>query len=71
MIAPVLDQIAAEFTGRVKVVKVNVDDNPNTPAQYGVRGIPNLILFKNGSVIGNKVGALTKAQLAEFLEEHC
>ena len=57
MIAPVLEQVAAELGGKIKIVKVNVDNNPQSPAQYGVRSIPNLILFKNGKAIGNKVGA--------------
>lgn len=71
MVAPVLEQVAAELGSRIKIVKVNVDDNSQTPAQYGVRSIPNLILFKNGTVVGNKVGALSKSQLLAFLEEHC
>lgn len=70
-VAPVIASIAEEFNGRVKFVKVNVDQNPNTPAQFGVRGIPNLILFKSGSVVASKVGALTKAELTEFLNENC
>ncbi len=71
MIAPIVEQIAVDFATRLKVVKVNVDENPQTPAQYGVRGIPNLILFKNGNVVANKVGALSKSQLITFLEEYC
>jgi thioredoxin 1 len=70
MIAPVLDEVAQEYEGKVKIVKVNVDDNSDTPAKYGVRGIPSLILFKNGSVVATKVGALTKSQLMAFLDEH-
>jgi len=71
MIAPVLEQVAAELGSRVKIVKLNVDNNPQSPAQYGVRSIPNLILFKNGSVVANKVGALSKSQLLAFLEQYC
>ena len=70
MIAPVLEQVAAELGPKIKIVKVNVDNNPQSPAQYGVRSIPNLILFKNGVVIGNKVGTMTKSQLLAFLNEH-
>ena len=70
-VAPVLASVAEQYSGRVKFVKVNVDQNPNTPAQFGVRGIPNLILFKSGSVVASKVGALTKEQLTEFLDENC
>lgn len=62
-IAPVLDELAKEFAGKLKVVKVNVDDNPNTPTQYNVRGIPNLIFFKGGSVVEQIVGAVPKDQL--------
>ena len=68
MIAPMLDEIAGEFKGKVKIAKINVDDNPKTPQRFSVRGIPTLILFKNGQVEGQKVGALRKADLAAFLE---
>ncbi len=71
MIAPVLEQVALELGVRIKIVKMNVDENQQTPAQYGIRSIPSLILFKNGSVVASKVGALSKAQLMAFLEEHC
>ena len=67
MIAPVLDQIAVEFAGKLTVVKLNIDENPLTPQHYGVRGIPTLMLFKNGEVEATKVGALTKSQLADFI----
>ncbi len=67
MIAPVLEQVAIELGSKIKIVKINVDNNPQSPAQYGVRSIPNLILFKNGVVVGNKVGALTKSQLLAFI----
>lgn len=68
MIAPVLNEIAAEYEGRLKVCKLNIDQNAETPAKYGVRGIPTLMLFKNGSVEATKVGALSKSQLAAFLD---
>src|SRR2546430_16606191 len=61
-IAPVVDELAKEYAGRLKIVKMNVDDNPQTPSKYGVRGIPNLILFKNGQVRDQIVGAVPKAQ---------
>ena len=70
MIAPVLDEIAQEFSGKVKVAKLNIDENSKTPPQYGIRGIPTLMLFKNGSPAATKVGALNKMQLAEFLNEN-
>ncbi|PLX54487.1 MAG: thiol reductase thioredoxin [Chromatiales bacterium] len=68
MIAPILDQIAEEYDGRLKVVKINIDENPNTPPRFGIRGIPTLMLFKNGAVEAQKVGAVNKKQLAEFLD---
>lgn len=68
MIAPILDDIAAEYQGKVKVVKINIDDNQNTPNQFGVRGIPTLMVFKNGQNVATKVGALAKGQLTAFLE---
>jgi thioredoxin 1 len=67
-IAPALEEIANEMDGRVIVAKVNVDENPNTPSQYGVRGIPTLIVFKGGEVAGVKVGALPKGRLIEWIE---
>lgn len=70
MIAPILDDIAAEFDGRVKVAKLNIDDNPTTPPKYGVRGIPTLMLFKNGEVDATQVGALSKSQLVSFLNDN-
>ena len=69
MIAPVLDEIATEYSDRLKVVKLNIDDNPQTPPKYGIRGIPTLMVFKNGQVEGTKVGAVSKAQLTAFLED--
>ena len=70
MIAPILDDIAKEYAGKVKVAKINIDENQQTPAQFGVRGIPTLMLFKNGSVEATKVGALSKSQLVAFLDVH-
>ena len=68
MIAPILDEIANEYQGKLKVTKLNIDDNSGTPPQYGIRGIPTLMMFKNGSPAATKVGALSKGQLAEFIE---
>jgi thioredoxin 1 len=70
MIAPVLDAIALEYEGKVTVAKLNIDENPNTPSKYGVRGIPTLMLFKAGEVEATKVGALSKAELAKFLDNN-
>ena len=70
MIAPILEEIAPEYDGRIKIAKLNIDDNPNTPPKYGIRGIPTLMLFKNGGVDATKVGALSKSQLTEFLNEN-
>ena len=67
-IAPVLDEIATEYSDRLKVVKLNIDDNPQTPPKYGIRGIPTLMVFKNGQVEATKVGAVSKAQLTAFLD---
>ncbi|WP_304334785.1 thioredoxin TrxA [Conchiformibius steedae] len=67
MIAPVLDQIAEEYDGKVKIVKMNVDENQAIPAQFGVRGIPTLMVFKDGKNVATKVGALAKAQLSDFI----
>ena len=69
MIAPVLDEIATEYSDRLKVVKLNIDDNPQTPPKYGIRGIPTLMVFKNGQVEATKVGAVSKAQLTAFLND--
>ena len=68
MIAPALEELAGELDGRLTVAKLNIDDNPQTPAKYGVRGIPTLILFKDGQVAATKVGALPKSQLAQWVE---
>ncbi|MCX7073264.1 MAG: thioredoxin TrxA [Methylococcaceae bacterium] len=70
MIAPLLDTIANEFSGKLTVAKMNIDESPNTPQKYGVRGIPTLMFFKAGEVEGTKVGALTKIQLVEFINTH-
>lgn len=70
MIAPVLDEIATEYADKLTVAKLNIDDNPATPQNYGVRGIPTLMLFKNGEVEATKVGALSKSQLAEFIDQN-
>lgn len=67
-IAPVLDEVAQEYEGKVRIVKVNVDENPDTPAKLGVRGIPTLMLFKGGQAVETKVGALSKSQLTAFLD---
>ena len=70
MIAPVLDEIAGEYQGRVKIAKLNIDDNPNTPPRYGIRGIPTLMLFKDGEVEATKVGAVSKSQLTAFIDSN-
>ena len=67
-IGPALEELAAEYDGRVKIVKVNVDENPQTPMQMGVRGIPALFMFKGGDVVSNKVGAAPKAALKDWIE---
>ncbi len=67
MIAPALEEIGAEYAGRVRVVKVNIDENPQTPNTYGVRGIPTLIMFKDGKPAATKVGAQPKSQLKEWV----
>lgn len=69
-IAPMLDEIAMAYREKVKVLKINIDENPSIPSRYGVRGIPTLMIFKNGQVEATKVGALTKSQLATFLDGH-
>ena len=68
MIAPVLDELAAEYDGKLKICKVDVDANPDIPPKFGIRGIPTLIIFKNGAQEATKVGALSKTQLAEFID---
>ncbi len=68
MIAPILDEIIDEYSGRLKVCKLNIDENPDTPPKFGIRGIPTLMLFKGGAVEATKVGALSKSQLTSFLD---
>jgi thioredoxin 1 len=68
MIAPILTEIADEYQGKVKIAKLNIDENPQTPPRYGIRGIPTLMLFKNGNVEATKVGALSKSQLTAFID---
>ncbi|MFN4328719.1 MAG: thioredoxin TrxA [Limnobacter sp.] len=68
MIAPILDELAGTYNGKVQIAKMNVDENSATPAKYGIRGIPTLMLFKNGTVAATKVGALSKSQLAAFID---
>lgn len=70
MIAPILDEVAEEYTGKLTIAKLNIDENPATAPKYGIRGIPTLLLFKNGGVAATKVGALSKTQLKEFLDEN-
>ena len=70
MIAPVLDEIASAYDGKVKIAKINIDENANTPQKYGVRGIPTLMLFKGGELEATKVGAISKSQLAAFLDSN-
>ncbi|HYE51654.1 MAG TPA: thioredoxin TrxA [Azospirillaceae bacterium] len=69
MIAPALEDLAAEFGGRVTIAKINIDDNPTTPTKYGVRGIPTLMLFKDGQVAATKVGAASKQALKQWIEQ--
>ncbi len=70
MIAPILDEVAEDFDGRVAIGKLNIDQNSGTPPKFGIRGIPTLLLFKDGQVAATKVGALSKTQLVEFLEQN-
>ena len=69
MIAPVLDEIAGEYAGKLKIAKVDVDANPDIPPKFGIRGIPTLIVFKGGNAEATKVGALSKSQLTDFIAE--
>ena len=68
MIGPVLEEIAGEYAGKIKIAKLNIDENPATPPKYGIRGIPTLMLFKNSNVEATKVGALSKSQLSAFID---
>jgi thioredoxin 1 len=70
MIAPILDEVATDYGDKVSIAKVNVDENRDTPAKYGIRGIPTLMLFKNGQLVDTKVGALSKSQLTLFLDSN-
>jgi thioredoxin 1 len=70
MIAPILDEIAKEYAGRMTVAKLNVDENQQTPQKFGIRGIPTLMLFKNGNIEATKVGAVSKSQLTAFIDSH-
>jgi len=70
VIAPVLEEIAEDYAGKLKVAKLNIDENPATPPRYGIRGIPTLMLFKNGNVEATKVGAVSKSQLSAFLDSN-
>ena len=70
MIAPVLEEVAQELSGKVLIGKLNVDENSQTPPKYGIRGIPTLMLFKNGEAVGTQVGALSKTDLIKFIEDN-
>ncbi|HJV06723.1 thioredoxin TrxA [Paludibacterium denitrificans] len=70
MIAPILDEVAKEYDGRLKVAKLNIDQNELTPPKFGIRGIPTLMIFKDGNVVATKVGALAKSQLTAFIDSH-
>ena len=70
MIAPILDEISTEYAGKVRVAKLNIDENPGTPPKYGIRGIPTVMLFKDGNVEATKVGAVSKSQLTAFLDSN-
>jgi thioredoxin 1 len=70
MIGPALEEISEEMKNDIRITKLNIDENPATPQQYGVRGIPTLLLFKNGEVVAEKIGALPKAKLAEWISEN-
>jgi thioredoxin 1 len=69
-IAPILDEVAQEYAGRLKIAKLNIDENEATPPKYGIRGIPTLMLFKNGNLEATKVGALSKSQLTTFIDSN-
>jgi thioredoxin 1 len=69
-LAPLLDEIAVEYAGKLRVTKLNIDENPRTPPKFGIRGIPTLMIFKDGKVAATKIGAMTKSQLAAFLDSN-
>ncbi len=71
MIAPILEEVSDEYQDKLIVAKLNIDENPKTPTNYGIRGIPTLMLFKGGVVEATKVGAVSKSQLTAFIDEHC
>jgi len=68
MIAPILDEISSEYTDKIKIAKLNIDENPVTPPKFGIRGIPTLMIFKEGNVAATKVGAVSKSQLTAFID---
>ena len=70
MISPILDEVAKEYAGKLKVCKINIDENQATPPEFGIRGIPTLMIFKNGNVEATKVGALSKSQLTAFVDSN-
>lgn len=70
MIAPILDEISEEYKDKIKIAKLNIDENPGTPPKYGIRGIPTLMLFKDGNVEATKVGAVSKSQLTAFIDSN-
>jgi len=70
MIGPILEEVSNDYEGRLKIAKLNIDENPETPPKYGIRGIPTLMLFRNGNVEATKVGALSKSQLAAFIDSN-
>lgn len=70
MIAPILEELADEYSEKIKIAKLNIDDNPETPPKYGIRGIPTLMLFKTGNVEATKVGAVSKSQLIDFIDSN-
>lgn len=70
MLAPILDEVAAEYGDKLTIAKLNIDNNPNTPPKFGIRGIPTLMLFKEGDVSATKVGAMSKSQLTAFIDEN-
>ena len=70
MIAPILDEVSKDYDGKLRIAKMNVDENRDVPAKYGIRGIPTLMLFKDGQLAATKVGALSKAQLTAFIDSH-
>ncbi|WP_210545386.1 thioredoxin TrxA [Rhodoferax sp. PAMC 29310] len=70
MIAPILDEVATAYSGKLQIAKMNVDENRDIPAKFGIRGIPTLMLFKDGQLAATKVGALTKSQMTAFVDQH-